>query len=160
AEAAADRRERSARFPGCERTLSKRSDRAHARPIHLLASSHSMKLFIDVTSSCRSSQNTGMQRMTRRIFAELSQRLDVRPISWNTIGNFYIELGPRERLLLTRPFAARSGAMAHPEWRGEDPFTEFFRMLRRRRVYPDQEISATDVFFVPDIFRDGRRDAL
>jgi glycosyltransferase involved in cell wall biosynthesis len=119
-----------------------------------------MKVFIDVTSSCRSSQNTGMQRMTRRIFAELNQRLEVRPVSWNTAGNFYIDLGPREQLLLTRPFAARSGAMAHPEWRGEDPFTEFFRMLRRRRFYPDQEISATDVFFVPDIFRDGRRDAL
>jgi glycosyltransferase involved in cell wall biosynthesis len=119
-----------------------------------------MKVFIDVTSSCRSSQNTGMQRMTRRIFAELSQRLPVRPVSWNTAGNFYIELGPREHLLLTRPFAARSGAMAHPDWRGEDPFTESFRMLCRRRFDPDQEIGATDVFFVPDIFRDGRREAL
>ena len=72
-----------------------------------------MKIFIDVTSSCRSGQNTGMQRMTRRIFAELNQRLDVRPISWNTAGNFYTELGPRELQLLTRPFVARSGAMAH-----------------------------------------------
>ena len=119
-----------------------------------------MKVFIDATSSCRSSQNTGMQRMTRRIFAELKQRLDVRPISWNTAGNFYTELGPRELLLLTRPFADRSSAMAHPEWRGEDPFTEFCRMLRRRRFNLDQEISATDVFLVPDIFRDRRREAL
>ena len=119
-----------------------------------------MKVFIDVTSSCRSPQNTGMQRMTRRIFAELNQRLNVQPISWNTAGDFYIELGPRELQLLTQPFAARSGAMAHPEWRGEDPFTESFRMLRRQRFFPDQEIGATDVFFVPDIFRDGRREAL
>ena len=119
-----------------------------------------MKLFIDVTSSCRSSQNTGMQRMTRRIFAELNQRLDVRPISWNTIGSFYTELGPRELQLLTRPFAARSGAMAHPEWRGEDPFTELFRAVRRRRFDLDDEIGPADVFFVPDIFRDGRREIL
>lgn len=119
-----------------------------------------MKIFIDVTSSCRSSQNTGMQRMTRKIFAELNQRLDVQPISWNTAGNFYTELGPRELELLTQPFASRSGAMAHPEWRGEDPFTETFRMFRRRKMNLDEEISATDVFFVPDIFRDGRRDML
>ena len=119
-----------------------------------------MKVFIDVTSSCRSSQNTGMQRMTRRIFAELNQRLQIHPISWNTAGDFYIELGPRESQFLTQPFAAHSGAMAHPEWRGEDPFTESFRMLRRQRFLPEQEISASDVFFVPDIFRDGRREAL
>jgi glycosyltransferase involved in cell wall biosynthesis len=119
-----------------------------------------MKVFIDVTSSCRSPQNTGMQRMTRRIFAELNRRLEVRPISWNTAGNFYVELGPRELLLLTRPFAVRSSAMAHPEWRGEDPFTELFRMLRRPRLNLDREISVGDVFLVPDIFRDGRREVL
>jgi glycosyltransferase involved in cell wall biosynthesis len=119
-----------------------------------------MKVFIDVTSSCRSSQNTGMQRMTRRIFAELNQRLEVRPISWNTIGNFYVDLGPSELQLLTRPFVARSGAMAHPEWRGEDPFTELYRAFRRRRIDLDKEIGPNDVFFVPDIFRDDRRKTL
>jgi hypothetical protein len=30
-----------------------------------------MKLFIDVTSPCRSVQSAGIQRMTRQIFAEL-----------------------------------------------------------------------------------------
>lgn len=119
-----------------------------------------MKVFIDVTSSCRSAQNTGMQRMTRRIFAELKQRLDVQPISWNTAGDFYVDLGPQEFQFLTQPFAAHSSAMAHPEWRGEDPFTESVRMFRRHRLNLEQEIGATDVFFVPDIFRDGRRDAL
>jgi glycosyltransferase involved in cell wall biosynthesis len=119
-----------------------------------------MKIFIDVTSSCRSPQNTGMQRMTRKIFAELNQRLDVQPISWNTAGDFYVDLGPREFQFLTQPFAGRSDAMAHPEWRGEDPFTESMRMFRRRRLNLDQEISGADVFFVPDIFRDGRRYVL
>ena len=71
-----------------------------------------MKIFIDVTSSCRSGQNTGMQRMTRRIFAELSQRLDVRPISWNTIGNFYVDLGQTERRFLTHPFEGQAIAAA------------------------------------------------
>jgi len=119
-----------------------------------------MKVFIDVTSSCRSAQNTGMPRMTRRIFAELNQRLDVQPISWNTAGDFYVDLGPQELQFLTRPFAAHSSAMAHPEWRGEDPFTESLRMFRRRRLNLNEEIGAADVFFAPDIFRDGRRNAL
>jgi len=98
--------------------------------------------------------------MTRRIFAELKQRLDVQPISWNTAGDFYVGLGPQELQFLTQPFATHSSAMAHPEWRGEDPFTESLRMFRRRRLDLEKEIGAADVFFVPDIFRDGRRDAL
>ncbi len=119
-----------------------------------------MKVFIDVTSSCRSGQNTGMQRMTRRIFAELSQQLDVRPISWNTIGNFYVDLGPRELRFLTRPFEGQAKAAARPEWRGEDPLTEFYRSLTRPRINLEQEIGDDDVFLVPDIFRDRRRELL
>jgi hypothetical protein len=56
-----------------------------------------MKLFIDVTSSCRSMQSAGMQRMTRKIFAELGRRTDVHPICRNTLGNFYTELGKASR---------------------------------------------------------------
>jgi hypothetical protein len=52
-----------------------------------------MKLFIDVTSSRRSRQSAGMQRMTRKIFAELSRPTDVCPIYRNTLGNFFTELG-------------------------------------------------------------------
>jgi hypothetical protein len=52
-----------------------------------------MKLFIDVTSSRRSMQSTGMQRMTRKTFAELIRPTDVGPIYRNTLGNFYTELG-------------------------------------------------------------------
>jgi glycosyltransferase involved in cell wall biosynthesis len=119
-----------------------------------------MKVFIDVTSSCRSGQNTGMQRMTRKIFAELSRRLNVQPISWNKVGNCYTELGQTEFGFLTRPFEARSGAAARPEWRGEDPLTESYRLLRRRRFNLAEKIGDDDVFLVPDIYRDRRRDAL
>jgi glycosyltransferase involved in cell wall biosynthesis len=98
--------------------------------------------------------------MTRKIFAELNQRADLRPISWNTVGNFYTGLGQSELRLLTRPFEARSGAMARPEWPGEDPLTESYRLLRCRRVDIDREIGADDVFLVPDIYRDRRRETL
>jgi glycosyltransferase involved in cell wall biosynthesis len=119
-----------------------------------------MKIFIDVTSSCRSVQNTGMQRMTRKIFAELSRFSHAHPICWNTAGTFYTELGEAEYRLLTRPFEVHSRAMARPEWRGEDPLTEFWRMIWRRRINLEAEIGPNDVFFVPDIFRDLRREAL
>ncbi len=119
-----------------------------------------MKILIDVTSSCRSVQNTGMQRMTRKIFAELNRSTHVHPICWNTAGNFYTELGEAEYRFLTRPFEVRSHAMARPEWRGQDPLTEFWRLLRRRRLNLEKEIRPNDVFFVPDIFRDLRRKAL
>jgi glycosyltransferase involved in cell wall biosynthesis len=119
-----------------------------------------MRIFIDVTSSCRSVQNTGMQRMTRKIFAELSRFTHVHPICWNAVGNFYIELGEAEYRFLTRPFEVRSHAMARPEVRGQDPLTEFWRLLRRRRINLEEEIGPSDVFLGPDIFRDLRRKAL
>ena len=119
-----------------------------------------MKIFIDVTSSCRSVQNTGMQRMTRKIFGELNRFTHVRPICWNTPGNFYTELGEREHRFLTRPFEVRSHAMARPDWRGQDPLTEFWRFLRRQRLELEREIGSDDVFFVPDIYRDSRRKTL
>jgi Glycosyltransferase len=119
-----------------------------------------MTIFIDVTSSCRSVQNTGMQRMTRRIFGELSRFTHVRPICWNSAGNCYTEVGRSEHRFLTRPFEVRSHAMARPDWRGHDPLTEFWRRLRLRRFELEKEIGPNDIFFVPDIYRDSRREIL
>jgi len=130
-----------------------------------------MKVLIDVTSSCRSVQNTGMPRMTRKIFAELAGRAVVgrrraqciklvQPISWNNIGNFYQELGEPEHRFLARPFEVRSWATARPEWRGHDPITEGLRLISRPRIRLEDEVKAGDVFLVPDIYRDLRRNAL
>jgi glycosyltransferase involved in cell wall biosynthesis len=119
-----------------------------------------MSVFIDVTSSCRSVQNTGIQRTTRKIFSELSEFTHLRPISWNTIGNCYIELGETEYRLLTQPFDVRPHALTRPEFRGQDPFTEFWRFFRRQRVALEQQVAPGDIFFVPDIFRDLRRQHL
>jgi glycosyltransferase involved in cell wall biosynthesis len=130
-----------------------------------------MKVLIDVTSSCRSVQNTGMQRMTRKIFAELARHAVVgrrgaqciellQPISWNNIGNFYQALGELEHRFLARPFEVRSRATARPEWRGHDPITEFSRLISRPRIRLEDEVKDGDVFLVPDIYRDLRRNAL
>ena len=118
-----------------------------------------MKIFMDVTSSCTSVQNTGMQRMSRKIFGELSRRqgIAVRPICWNRVGQGYVELGEPERRYLTRPFQVRARSMSRPDLMGRDPFSEFIRWLGRRRIDLKAEIGDEDVFLVPDIYRDSRR---
>jgi glycosyltransferase involved in cell wall biosynthesis len=117
-----------------------------------------MRFFIDVTSSCRSTQNTGMQRMTRRIFAELSRRSEVTPLCWNEIGRFYQRLGPTEFKLLTRPFELHS-VSARPESRGQNPVAEFSRFVSLRR-FPWKRLNEEDVFLAPDILHDLRRRSL
>src|SRR5262249_18761335 len=64
------------------------------------------------------------------------------------------------RSLAFSPARSTRVPAARPEWRGEDPLTESYRLMRRRRVKLEKMIGADDVFLVPDIFRDRRRDAL
>jgi glycosyltransferase involved in cell wall biosynthesis len=114
-----------------------------------------MNLFIDVTNSCRSPRNTGMQRMTRRIFGELAAQLPLKPICWNRFGSFYHYLGARERDYLTAPFARYKRPVGRPQ-APEGPIGELGRMLRRRRIDIAAEISTGDLFFVPEMFSDQR----
>ena len=117
-------------------------------------------IYLDVTNACKTAQNTGIQRMTRKIFAELSKRTAVHPICANNIGKFYHELGEPERQFLINPFQFRSRAAARPEWSGQGPFAEFSRLISRPRLRLEDKIAAGDVFLVPDIYRDNRREML
>src|ERR1700730_8022273 len=119
-----------------------------------------MNLFIDVTNSCRSVRNTGMQRMTRRLFAELEQRLPVTPLCWNRLGHFYHRLGNRESNYLRKPFQGYKRAMALPELRGEKFPGELRRLLLRKAVDLSSELTGDDVFLAPDFFGDSRRQRL
>jgi glycosyltransferase involved in cell wall biosynthesis len=119
-----------------------------------------MNVFIDVTNSCRSARNTGMQRTTRRLFAELEQRVSVTPVCWSRLGHFYHRLGDTETMYLRTPFKQYRRPVALPEFRGEKFPGELRRMLRRRRVDLSTEIAADDVFLVPDHFGDSRRRRL
>ena len=119
-----------------------------------------MNLFIDVTNSCRSARNTGMQRMTRRLFAELEQRVPVTPICWNRLGDFYHGLDEREFIYLRTPFHGYKRAMALPELRGEKFPGELRRLLLREAVDLSKEMRERDVFVAPDFFGDSRRQKL
>jgi glycosyltransferase involved in cell wall biosynthesis len=119
-----------------------------------------MKIFIDVTSSCTSVQNTGMQRMTRKIFTELSKRAPVTPIYWNRIGRFYQRLGAVEHKLLVRPFDIHSRPTGRPEIRGENPIAELRRFASLSRFDFASSLTENDIFMSPDSHHDSRRKRL
>ena len=116
-------------------------------------------IYFDATCACRSAQSTGMPKMARRILAELKRRTQVHPIFWNSLANRYQELGGREHRLLEQPFAPGHRARARPEWFGENPAINLWRLLSRR-LFRLETMGTGDVFFVPDIYRDGRRERL
>jgi len=113
-------------------------------------------VYIDVSGSCKSPRSTGMQRITRRIFQELTRCVPVTPISWNVVGNRYQLLGRRERALLDHPSRFLTRPHARPELRGEYFPAELHRQIFRKSVRLEKELGRGDVLLQPDIFRDGR----
>lgn len=119
-----------------------------------------MRIFIDVTSSCKSAKNTGMQRMTRKLFAELGSRAEVVPLCWNTLGKFFHYLGEPELRNLRDPFRNYRGPVSRPEWRGEKFPGEVRRLFARQRCDLRTELRDGDVLFMPDIYPDERTTIL
>jgi len=117
-------------------------------------------IFLDVTSSCKSVTNTGIQRTTRKIFAELRTRHAVTAICWNLGAGRYHLLGSRERKILESPFRVISRPMARPKWHGENFLAELCRWIFCKCVRLENELKQGDVLLVPDLFRDGRMDWL
>ena len=97
-----------------------------------------------------------MQRVTRRIFRELAQRVSVTPISWNAIGNRYQYLGRREQAILETPSHFLQRPSARPEFRGEYFPAELHRQIFRKSIRLESELRNGDSVLFPDIFRDAR----
>ncbi|MFZ3374024.1 MAG: glycosyltransferase [Chthoniobacterales bacterium] len=100
-----------------------------------------------------------MQRMTRRIFAELAARIPVTPICWNRLGSVYHRLGPGEMEYLKTPFRHYHRPMSRPHAR-EDWLREFQRLLGHVSLDLLNLLQDDDVFFVPDMFSDRRMQKL
>ena len=113
-------------------------------------------VFLDVTGASKSPRSTGIQRITRRIFKELSRRVSVTPISWNVVGNRYQLLGRRERAILEEPSRFLTRPAARPEFRGEYFPAELHRHIFRKSIRLAEQLRTGDVLLLPDIFRDGR----
>ena len=117
-------------------------------------------VFLDVTSSCKSAKNTGMQRMTRALYLHLRNRLPVTPLCWNKKGGCYQYLGRRELKVLQTPFRILSGPTAKPEWRGETFLAELHRLAFRKTVRLENQITAGDILLIPDFYSDVRTQRL
>ncbi len=120
-------------------------------------------LYIDVTSSCKSPLNTGVQRVVRGIYSGLGGRVAVTPLLWSDGWKSYSRLSSKEERFLTAPFHRYHGGNARPETLGV-PFiwSKAVRHLRQRHTRVRLEESATpdDVLFVPEIFQDKRTGRL
>jgi glycosyltransferase involved in cell wall biosynthesis len=119
-----------------------------------------MNVFVDVTNACRSARTTGIQRVTRRLLAELEQRISVTALCWNRLGHFYHYLSDRECAYLRTPFKDYNRALALPELRGEKFPGELYRLLNRKPVDLSRDLKSGDVLLVPDLFGDSRRQKL
>jgi len=116
-------------------------------------------IFLDVTSSCRSVKNTGMQRMTRALYLHLGNHTPITPVCWNKTGKCYQHLGRLELEILKRPFRVLSNATAKPEWRGENLLAELRRLAFRKTIRLENQTSA-DILLVPDLYSDVRTQRL
>ncbi len=113
-------------------------------------------IYLEVTTSSKSVRNTGIQRITRRIFQELAARVSLTPISWNKVGRRFHRLSRAERAILQTPFLGRSRPTTHPELRGENFMVDAYRTLFRKNLQLTDALQEGDVFLIPDIYRDAR----
>ena len=115
-----------------------------------------MEIFLDVTGSCRSAKNTGVQRVTRGIYAELAARTSVTAVCWNRVGNFYHLLGEPELEYLIAPFSKYKSPVGRPDLRGEKLPGELRRYFRRKPFRLMPELRKGHILLVPDIYFDER----
>jgi glycosyltransferase involved in cell wall biosynthesis len=117
-------------------------------------------IYVDVTSSCKSPMNTGVQRVVREIFRSLSAIAEVMPVLWDPQLAAYCALSRRERGFLETPFKRRRTADAEPGRRA-NPWPVLSKLRRSlghrwRRLDLPAQLQAGDVLFVPEIFQDNR----
>jgi glycosyltransferase involved in cell wall biosynthesis len=113
-------------------------------------------IYLEVTTSCKSVRNTGIQRITRKLFHELAARGPITPISWNKVGRRFQRLSRGELANLTTPFRGRSHSTGRPELRGENLVADACRLIFRSTLPLQHEMGRDDVFLMPDIYRDAR----
>lgn len=122
-------------------------------------------LYIDVTSSCKSPMNTGVQRVVRGLFRawrELLGPAGVVPVLWEPRLTAYCTLSAREHGFLTAPFAGTAGSRSRAEpgrvANRVPVFSRWWRQVTHRRNQLDLAgtLTAGDTLFVPEIFQDNR----
>lgn len=120
-------------------------------------------IYLDVTSSCKSPMNTGVQRVVRGLYRSLSTLGDVTPVLWDPALTAYCTLSRREKGFLEMPFAKRVGDRigdAEPGRRANPVpvWSKFARTVVHRwnRLDLPARLTGADTLFVPEIFQDNR----
>src|SRR5476651_2383302 len=114
-------------------------------------------LYLDVTSSCKSPMNTGVQRVVRALHRAFRERTEVRPMIWDEQYGAYCALSPREMAFLERTNASEYGPAAEPERAANRwPWSKIQRHFAHRlnRLDLAAQWQAGDALFVPEIFQD------
>lgn len=116
------------------------------------------KILIDVTQSSRSSNNSGIQVVTRNLFREIKSFHEIIPIIWDDKICRYSQLSMHEHQNLTNPFSSGYLAKARPN-KEENPFLKELlkTILRLNKIINFHHYnSKSDFIFFPEVFRDKR----
>jgi len=119
-------------------------------------------VFVDVSSTCVSSMNTGIQRVARGLCRALSTRFKMVPVMWHRGGGRYavVQPGSPEDRMLREPFGGGLSGTATPQRDTSilKPFRKLARSFRKlTSALPDQQVFAPGTCWLePEIFLDGR----
>ena len=116
------------------------------------------RIFIDVTQSCRSSNNSGIQVVTRNLFREIDSPHNAVPMIWDTRLRRYAQLSSVEKKNLLNPFSKGYKPKARPN-KQENPFykellSTLFRL--RKLICLTEKPQHKDFILFPEVFRDNR----
>jgi glycosyltransferase involved in cell wall biosynthesis len=116
-------------------------------------------LFVDVTSSCKSPLNTGVQRVVRALYKALCPIAEVQPLIWDDQLKSYCRLSAREQAFLSRANARDFEPAGQPEYAANPwPWSKVQRHFAHRlnRLDLIVKLGPHDALFVPEIFQDRR----
>ncbi len=126
-------------------------------------------IYFDVTSSCKSPINTGVQRVVRSLFRSIGALTPLTPLVWDPGLKTYCTLSAREHGFLVAPFGSVKPSDKHAPTKTGDAepgrranpvpiFSKWARAITHRwnrLKFPDG-LSSEDTLFVPEIFQDNR----
>ena len=116
------------------------------------------RIFIDVTQSCRSSNNSGIQVVTRNLFRTLNSKINVTPIVWDNLICKYSTLSSRELSNLENPFSKNYKSRARPNKQENYFLKEVLNSFNHyfKRINLKKSLRKEDYIFFPEVFRDKR----
>jgi glycosyltransferase involved in cell wall biosynthesis len=115
-------------------------------------------LYLDVTSAALSSLNTGVQRVTRGLYAALVRQRPVTPLLWDDRKGTYCLLPPRQQRYLADPFEGRRASKSQPASFWQRQWLAL--RLPRYKIDLHRKMAPEDLLLVPEIFPDRRAEFL